>query len=163
MCGVLVHLLGDPVIQSLALNAAAFWRSVCESMDSRGFIILLFNRMAAVAPHDVAVYVEDELVPGVMGEVERKPPHFFISMTETHRGIRERLIKDKIRELYDLQPGDRIRSIDLYDNLIKYEIYQIIGPRQFQPVIRRRKAGGGRRRSTRKRPTRRLKPKRHTK
>jgi hypothetical protein len=132
-------------------------------MDSSEYIIQQFNRMAAVAPHDVAVYVEDELLPGVMGEVERKPPHFFISMTETHRGIRDPLIRAKIRELYDLQPGDMMRPIDLYDNLIKYEIYQVIGPRQFQPVIRRRKAGGGRRRPTRKakrRATRRLKSKR---
>lgn len=131
-------------------------------MDSSEYIIQRFNRMAAVAPHDVAVYVQDELLPGVMGEVERKPPHFFISMTATHLGIRDRLIEAKIRELYDLQPRDRMRPIDLYDNLIKYEIYQIIGPRQFQPVIRRRKAAGGKRRSTRKtkRPTRRLKSKR---
>ena len=39
MCGVLVQLLDDQVIQTHAPSADASWRSVCETMDSRGFII----------------------------------------------------------------------------------------------------------------------------
>jgi hypothetical protein len=137
-------------------------------MGSSEYIIQRFNRMAAVAPHDVPIFIQDEILPGVMGEVERKAPDFLVNITMNHFTVRDRLIKDKIHELYDLQPGDKIRSIEIYDNLIKYEICYIIGRGQYQPVIRPKKVAGGKRRSTRKtkrkrRSTRRLKPRRHTK
>jgi hypothetical protein len=122
--------------------------------------------MAAVAPHDVAIYVQNELVPGVMGEVHRDRAHNYnVSVTFNHAMVRSPLIEAKIRELYDLQGVDRVRIIpgEVYDNLIKYEIYRIRGPGNFQAVVRPKKPVGGKRSSTRKtkrRTTRRLKPKR---
>lgn len=119
---------------------------------------------ADIAPHDVAIYVQNELLPGVMGQVEKMPPDFSISLTITHRGLRNRLIEAKIRQLYNLQPGDGIRIIpgEIHNNLIKYEIYDSAN---LQAVHRPKKAGGRRRstRRTKRRSTRRLKPRRHTK
>lgn len=124
--------------------------------------------MAGVPKHDVAIFVQEELIPGVMGEVYNLPPYYEFHVSFDHATIRSPLIEAKIHQLYDLQPGDMIRIIpgEIYNNLIKYEIYRMIGPGNFQAVIRPRKAGG-RRRSTRKTKrnrratTRRLKPKRH--
>ena len=133
-------------------------------MDSNEFIILLFNRMAGVPKHDVAIFVQEELIPGVMGEVYNLPPYYEFHVSFDHATIRNPLIEAKIRQLYDLQPGDMIRIIpgEIYNNLIKYEICRMIGPGNFQAVIRPRKAGGRRRstRKTKRRTTRRLKRKR---
>jgi hypothetical protein len=119
--------------------------------------------MADVAPHDVAVYVQDELLPGVMGEVQRNAPDFNVMMTVNHLANRHLLINNRIRAFYDLQPGDVARPTEIYDNLIKYEIYHRVGPGDYQVIVRPRRAAGGKRRSTRKakrRATRRLKSKR---
>jgi hypothetical protein len=135
-------------------------------MDSSEFIILLFNRMREIiAPHDVAIFFQDKVLPGVMGQVEKKPRDDNISLTLTHRGLRNRLIEAKIRELYRLEDGDMIRVTpgEIHDNLIKYEVYREIGAGNLQAVHRDEKQQvAGRRRSTgkikrKRRSTRRLK------
>ena len=153
-------------------------------MGSSEFIILLFNRMA-VAPHLVRIFIQGELLPGIMGEVHRKYDGDNVTITINHAINISPLIEAKIRELYNLQAGDYIRIIEVYDNQINYEIYRIRGPGNFQAVVRPKNPGiamanalearlraigppphGGKRRSTRKtkrRSTRRLKPRRHTK
>ena len=117
-----------------------------------------------MAPRDVPIFFQDEQLPGVMGQVRTNP---FTGLSIEHVMDRHPLIEAKIRELYDLEPRDRVRSVpgEVHENLIKYEVYQARAPGNVQVFIRPKKAVGGRRktrRSKRKaRQTRRLKPRRH--
>jgi hypothetical protein len=49
-------------------------------MGSRRFIIQRFNRMAGVPKHDVAIFVQEELLPGVMGEVYNLFYYFYATI-----------------------------------------------------------------------------------
>ena len=90
-------------------------------MDSSGFIILLFNRMAA-APHDVPVFFQDEELPEVMGEVIMGNDGVYV-LTTNHYHHRVDDIKSKIRELYTLEPDDNIVPTNVAFNRIDYKIF----------------------------------------
>ena len=120
----------------------------------------------AVARLDVPVFFQGEQLPGVMGEVTKGDEYRSAMLTINHAENRLPLIKDKIAELYNIQPGDmlRIKSENavqqIHDNLIKYELYRLTDGGIFEAVVRPRKRAGGKRRPTRKtkrRSTRRLK------
>lgn len=118
-------------------------------MVSNEFIILLFNRMAAAPAfvpgpvHLVPVFLQDEVLPDVWGEVRQTGP-YTVSMTPEHYRLRSPLIRAKIRELYQLEDGDdiRINPGNVYDNLIKYEIFHRFDPGAGEAVVRPKKPVG---------------------
>ena len=105
-----------------------------------------------IAPHMVRVEFQGAILPGVMAEVEQEigAPR----VTYKHAMDLDPLIRQKIRELYILGPGQHLRGINIFNNFVEYEAYMRVDEgragqgARYERVILPRRAGG--RRKTRK-------------